>query len=159
MKRIVLVLALVITCRSPPTPVSATPNTKVDMVQDCSSGCAQPTDMAGPTGFGFVNFNQDNSGALRVVVSLKDAQPNTTYQIFLVCGPTHAAACGFTTIGTLTTNVVGNETLERSSYHQYIAGLPIWCGFQDRSHRSSGRRGDSAQVCMLSVVSTTRYQR
>ncbi len=110
MKRIVLVLALVITLvgLSAPTPVSATPNTKVDMFQDCSSGCPEPVDMAGPTGFGFVNFNQDNSGVLRVVVSLKNAQPNTTYQIWLVCGPTHAAACGFTTIGTLTTNGVGN---------------------------------------------------
>ncbi len=49
-----------------------------------------------------------NSGALRVVVSLKDAQPNTTYQIFFTCGPIHALACGYITIGTLTTNGVGN---------------------------------------------------
>ncbi|HZM64234.1 MAG TPA: hypothetical protein VFB59_03815 [Candidatus Saccharimonadales bacterium] len=89
-------------------PASAAPNTKLDLVQDCSTGCSEAVDMAGPTGFGFINYNQDDEGNLRVVASLKNAEPNTTYQIFLVCGPTHAAACGFIEIGTLTTNGQGN---------------------------------------------------
>lgn len=89
-------------------PVSATPNTKLDVVQDCSSTCPEALDMAGPTGFGFVNYNQDEEGNLRVVASLKNAQPNTTYHIFLTCGSTHATACGFLDIGTLTTNDQGN---------------------------------------------------
>jgi hypothetical protein len=110
MKRVLLALALVIALvgLSQPSPVSAAPNTKVDIFQDCSTGCAEAIDMAGPTGFGFVNFNQDETSALRVVVSLKNAAPNTTYTIYLVCGPTHAVACGFISIGTLTTNGVGN---------------------------------------------------
>jgi hypothetical protein len=110
MKRVLLALALVIALvgLSQPSPVSASPNTKVDIFQDCSTGCAEAIDMAGPTGFGHVNFNQDETSALRVVVSLKNAAPNTTYTIYLVCGPTHAVACGFISIGTLTTNGVGN---------------------------------------------------
>jgi hypothetical protein len=87
----------------------ATPNTKVDFVQDVATGGSfADLDMAGPTGFGFVNFNQDDAGNLRVVASLKNAEPNTTYEIFLVCGPTHDTACGFISIGTLTTNGQGN---------------------------------------------------
>jgi hypothetical protein len=89
-------------------PASATPNTKLDLVQDCSTNCPEPVDMQGPTGFGFINYNQDSEGNLRAVTSLKNADPNTTYHIFLVCGPTHATACGFIDIGTLTTDDQGN---------------------------------------------------
>lgn len=89
-------------------PASAAPNTKLDLVQDCSSTCPEAIDMAGPTGFGFVNYNQDDQGNLRVVASLKNAQPNMTYHIFLACGPTHATACGFMDIGMVTTNGQGN---------------------------------------------------
>lgn len=114
--RLVQLLALIAAVLMIASVASATPNTKLNMIQD-SAGCggagqpacgAADSDMAGPTGFGFVNFNQDDEGNLRVVVSLKDATPNTTYEIFLVCGPTHALACGFITIGFLTTNVQGN---------------------------------------------------
>lgn len=91
------------------TSVMATANTKVDLVQDCSTGCLEAVDMAGPTGFGFVNFNQNAGGDLRVVVSLKNAEPNTEYNgAFLVCGPTHASACDYINIGSLTTNAQGN---------------------------------------------------
>lgn len=87
----------------------ATPNTKVNLVQDCSTGCAEAVDMEGPTGFGFVNFNQNADGDLRVTVSLKNAEPNTTYSgVFLVCGPSHASACGYVDVGDLTTNGQGN---------------------------------------------------
>ncbi len=113
MKRVLLALALVIALvgLSAPHTVSATPNTKVDLFQDRSDGGLEAIDMAGPTGFGFVNYNQDDTSALRVLVSLKNAQPNTSYTVFLVCGPTHAAACGFIDIGTLLTNASGNGNL------------------------------------------------
>lgn len=92
-----------------PQEALATANTKVNLVQDCSTGCTEAIDMAGPTGFGFINFNQNNNGDLRVVISLKNAEPNTTYSgVFLVCGPTHATACGFVDVGDLTTNGQGN---------------------------------------------------
>lgn len=94
-----------------PRSVGATANTKVDLFQDRSAGGAEAIDMDGPTGFGFVNFNQNEDGDLRLVVSLKNAEPNTTYEgMFLVCGPTHATACGFIDIGEITTNGQGNAT-------------------------------------------------
>lgn len=87
---------------------SATANDKVDLQQDCGSPCVEPVDSVGPTGFGFVNVNKNAAGDLRVVAVLKNAAPNTTYEVFLVCGPTHATACGFVSLGTLTTNGQGN---------------------------------------------------
>jgi hypothetical protein len=86
----------------------ATANDKVDLQQDCGSPCVEPIDSSGPTGFGFVNYNKDAAGDLRVVAALKNAAPNTTYHIFLVCGPTHDTGCGFVDIGTLATNGQGN---------------------------------------------------
>ena len=88
---------------------NATPNQKVDLFQD-GGAAGGAIDMAGPTGYGFVNYNTNASGALRIVVGLKNAQPNTTYTIFLVCGPTHATACGFIDIGSVTTDDDGNAT-------------------------------------------------
>lgn len=118
---LLIVLAALTLVVSGAVPGHATPNTKLLIIQD-SAGCggvgqpvcgAADSDMAGPSGtgnrgFGFVNYNQNAEGELRVVVALKNATPNTTYEIFLVCGPTHATACGFITIGFLTTNGQGN---------------------------------------------------
>ena len=88
---------------------NATPNTKVDLFQDVGSA-GGGLDMAGPTGYGFINYNKNASGSLRVVAALKNAAPNTTFTIYLVCGPTHATACGFIEIGTITTDDDGNAT-------------------------------------------------
>lgn len=87
---------------------AATANDKVAMQQDCGSPCVEPVDSVGPTGFGFVNYNKNAEGALRVVVALKNAAPSTTYHVYFTCGPTHVTACGFEDIGTLTTNGQGN---------------------------------------------------
>lgn len=111
MKRISMLFALFVAAVFifAPGPVSAAANTKVDLMQDCSTGCSEAVDMAGPTGFGFINFNQNANGDLRLTVSLKNAEPNTDYSgVFLVCGPTHATACGFVDVGNLTTNAQGN---------------------------------------------------
>jgi hypothetical protein len=86
----------------------ATPNTKVDLVQDQGPGGTGTLDMDGPTGYGFVNFNQDENGTLRVTVAIKNAEPYANYTVYLTCGPTHAAACGFIVIGNITTNGQGN---------------------------------------------------
>ena len=100
--------------------------TKVDLVQDVASGGVGAADMLGPTGFGFANFNQDANGDLRVTISLKNAEPNTTYLgAYFVCGPTHATGCGYIDVGDLTTNIQGNgnatfvlpvETLQASPF-------------------------------------------
>lgn len=111
MKKLAILFALFVAAfvAASPKAASAAANTKVDLVQDCSTGCAETLDMAGPTGFGFINFNQNANGDLRMTVSVKNAEPNTEYSgVFLVCGPTHASACGFVDVGNLTTNGQGN---------------------------------------------------
>lgn len=111
MKKISLMLAILVAIglAALPGKAMATSNTKIDLIQDASAGGGEAIDMAGPTGFGFINFNQNATGDLRMVVSLKNAEPNTTYSgVFLVCGPTHSSACGFIDVGELTTNGQGN---------------------------------------------------
>ena len=102
---IVLTLSFIMTIIVPTT-VLAAPNSKVDLVMDVGE-VGDAYDMEGPV-VGFVNTNQDEDGNLRVVIKVKDATPLTTYTIYLVGGPTHDTATGFTVIGNLTTNVVGN---------------------------------------------------
>ncbi|PIY79675.1 MAG: hypothetical protein COY81_01400 [Candidatus Pacebacteria bacterium CG_4_10_14_0_8_um_filter_43_12] len=111
MKKISLMLAILaaIGLAALPSKAMATANTKLDLIQDASAGGGELIDMIGPTGFGFINFNQNASGDLRLVVSLKGAEPDITYSgVFLVCGPTHALGCGFIDVGELTTNGQGN---------------------------------------------------
>jgi hypothetical protein len=84
----------------------ATPNEKVKIMWDDAPE-SPAVDSEGPTGYGFVNYSQ-NSTMLRTVVALKNAEVNTTYTVYLVCGPTHALGCGFITIGYLTTDEDGN---------------------------------------------------
>ena len=99
---------------------------KVDLQQDCGSPCVQPVDSTGPAGFGFVNYDKNAAGDLRVVAVLKNAAPDTTYHVFLVCGPTHALVCAatFLDIGTLTTNGQGNGTTTISIESPPFVGGP-----------------------------------
>lgn len=91
------------------SPALAAPNIKLIMIQDVApGGSTSDADMIGPTGYGFVNYNQDSSYNLRITISLKNAEPNTEYTIYLVGGPTHATVTGYIVIGTFVTNVVGN---------------------------------------------------
>ena len=123
---ILFVLLLLVAGAFFPQRVSAAAATKVDLIQDVASGGVGVVDMDGPTGFGFVNFNQDANGDLRLTVSIKNAEPDTTYAgAFLVCGPTHALGCGWIDVGDLTTNGQGNgnatmvlsvETLQDSPF-------------------------------------------
>lgn len=111
-------------------PVGATANTKLDLIQDCSVGCPEATDMTGPTGFGFVNYNQNAGGDLRIVASLKGAAPNTTYSVILANGSTHATTTGFAVIGTVTTNGQGNGTTNVVVPHATLLSAPFGVGSQ-----------------------------
>lgn len=135
-KLVFLVLALMLVAVA--LPASAAPNTKLDLFQDCSVGCPEAVDMTGPTGFGLVNYNYDSNGKLRLVVSLKNAEPNTSYAgVFYVCGPTHASACGFQNVGSLTTNgqgnATGNFTVEVPDQYLVNSHLDILKGVGDTS--------------------------
>lgn len=81
--------------------------TRVLLVYDNdSNGFGGPLDMTGPE-VGQVRYFQDGSGSLHVRIELNFGQPNTTYDVFLTCGPSHALACGFSAIDTLTTDAMG----------------------------------------------------
>ncbi len=111
-------------------PVGATANTKLDLIQDCSIGCPEAPDMTGPTGFGFVNYNQDANGDLRVVVSVKGAAPNATYAVILGNGSTHATTTGSAIVGTVTTNGQGNGTSNSQVPHATLLSAPFGVGDQ-----------------------------
>src|SRR5262245_28135552 len=89
---------------------TASADVRVALQQDCGSPCGQPVDSTGPIGFGFVNYNKNGKGDLRILAVLRRAAPNTTYLIYLVCGPRHSAACGnrYVEVGSLRTNLRGN---------------------------------------------------
>jgi hypothetical protein len=105
MKKVVLAALLVIALSIlVASPVFATANTKLEVIHDSAGNGT--LDMLGPVA-GFCNYNQDDAGNLRIVFVIKDGAANTTYQIFLVAGPTHAQATGYIEIGNLTTNEIG----------------------------------------------------
>jgi hypothetical protein len=120
------------------TTTSPTPNlkvgpqltTNVPLIYDTdSNGFGGGADMVGPV-IGSVSYRQGSDGRLNVVLHADFAQPNTTYQTFLVCGPSHALACGFTTVGNLTTNAagMGNESLTVSLAK--LQAAPYGCGYR-----------------------------
>ena len=90
----------------------ATDNVKIAVFQDVPpGGSSADIDFMGPTGFGFVNYSQDDiTGDMHVTASLKGVAPDKTYFIFLVNGPDHTSASGFVLIAALTTNIRGNGT-------------------------------------------------
>ena len=95
-------------------PVQAGNDTKVDLIHDCgpTSGqgpCNGNRDMAGPVR-GFVNYNQNGQGDLLIVNAIKKADPNTTLDFRLYCGPTHNTAGNnpWFEMAAVTTNNVGN---------------------------------------------------
>src|SRR3989344_930234 len=137
-----------------PQRVLASAATKVDLVQDVASGGVGTLDMLGPTGYGFVNFNQDASGDLRLTVSLKNADPNTAYHgVFLVCGPTHASACGFVDVGELTTNGQGNGNATLRLSVAVLQASPFGSGSRtDHFDLLKGVGDDSAGVYVASGI-------
>jgi hypothetical protein len=81
-------------------------DTNVPIVYDTDSGgFGGPLDMRGPE-IGNVRYAQPG-GNLALRITLEFGQPNTKYQVFLVCGAAHSASCGFTVIGSLATNAAG----------------------------------------------------
>src|SRR5215469_2540601 len=77
-----------------PTKVGPQKVTSVLMVYDSdSNGFGGSADMIGPE-IGSIKYQQNNSGGLNLGLHTDFAQPNTTYQVFLTCGPSHALACG-----------------------------------------------------------------
>jgi len=89
------------------TTPTAGKTTIVNLVYDTdANGLGGPLDMVGPT-IGSVEYAQATDGSLRIQVAITFGFPNTTYQVFLVCGFIHDEACDFIAIGTVITDGAG----------------------------------------------------
>lgn len=113
-----------------PTKVGPQKVTSVLMVYDTdSNGFGGSADMIGPE-IGNVRYQQNNSGGLNLGLHTDFAQPNTTYQVFLTCGPSHALACGFIAQGTFTTDATGVANVSVLFTLATLQGAPFGCGYR-----------------------------
>jgi len=104
--------------------------TRVSMVYDTDSGgFGGPLDMDGPE-IGTVRYAQPG-GNLALKIALEFGQPNTKYEVFLVCGPAHAAGCGFITIGVLGTDGAGAGSLNVTVPLAVLENPPFGPGFRN----------------------------
>jgi hypothetical protein len=85
--------------------------------------------MRGPL-VGEVTYVQPG-GNLGIRINLEFGQPNTKYEVFLVCGPAHAAACGFISIGTLATDAAGAGGFGASVPSSVLQAAPFGPGFRN----------------------------
>jgi len=155
MKKISLMFAIALSLAVALSPsfIKASSNTKIDLLQDRSAGGIEDLDMDGPAGFGFVNYNQNDGDDLRLVVSLKNAEPNTTYSgAFLVCGPTHGTACGFIDVGDLTTNNQGNGNATIMLDVETLQATPFGPGSRTDHFDLIGPAGDVYVVTGLDYI-------
>jgi hypothetical protein len=113
-----------------PTKVGPVTVTSVLMVYDSDgNGLGGSADMVGSE-IGTVKYRQNSLGSLILTLHTDFAQPNTTYDISLTCGPSHALACGFLTQGTLTTNGTGVGNASDTFSIATLRGAPFGCGFR-----------------------------
>jgi hypothetical protein len=88
-------------------PVGPITETQIPVVWDTDDRTiGGPPDMNGPR-IGTVQYSQRFDGSLVLEIRLVFAHPLTTYQVFLVCGPSHDQACDSVTLGVLTTDGAG----------------------------------------------------
>jgi hypothetical protein len=118
---LVLAAALAVTMLAPTA--TAAKYEQSGMFLDCAAGegpglCA---DMSGPSGFGWINTTYGPD--LKLQVAIRGASPNTSYTIFLTCGPTHALVCGFVEVGTIVTDAYG-----RANANQIVVRSPFGGG-------------------------------
>ncbi len=110
--------------------VGPRPETRVQLIYDTDSGgFGGPGDMNGPE-IGEVLFGEPG-GNLHIRINVEFGQPNTTYEVFLVGGPSHAMSTGFLTIGTLVTNAVGAGSGAFTVSHGTLLTAPFGPGYRN----------------------------
>src|SRR5713101_7450677 len=104
--------------------------TTVPLVYDSDSGgFGGPVDMTGPV-IGNVSYRQDAADDLNLTITVEFGQPNTVYQVFLVCGPAHALGCGFRAIGPLSTDLVGHGSTSMAVPFAVLHASPFGPGYR-----------------------------
>lgn len=119
---LVLAAALAVTMLAPTA--TAAKYEQSGMFQDCaaSEGPGPCADMSGPSGFGWINYTTYGPDH-KLQVALRGASANTSYTIYLTCGPTHLLACGFVDVGTIVTDAYG-----RANANQIVVRSPFGGG-------------------------------
>lgn len=112
------------------TTVGPATSTTVLMAYDSdSAGFGGPVDMTGPV-IGSVSYHQDAADDLSLTITVEFGQPSVVYQVFLVCGPSHALGCGFRAIGTLATSIVGQGATTIVVPFPVLHGPPFGPGYR-----------------------------
>lgn len=76
---------------------------------DAGGAAGGACDNVGPN-VGSVTYVKTGAGALQLSITVTGAAANTSYTVYLTCGPTHDLACGFVSVGTVTTDGAGNAS-------------------------------------------------
>jgi hypothetical protein len=114
----------------PPSPVGPITSTTVPLVYDSDAGgFGGPVDMTGPV-VGSVSYQQNGASALELAITVDFGQPGANYEVFLTCGPAHSLACGFASVGTLTTNVAGSGSATIAVPLGVLLGTPFGPGYR-----------------------------
>src|SRR4029453_8527317 len=109
--------------------VGPIPETHVPLIYDTDAGgFGGPGDMNGPQ-IGTVAYSEPGDN-LHVKVNIEFAQPNTSYEVFLVGGPAHAMATGFLGIGTLLTDALGAGAGAFTVPHATLLAAPFGPGYR-----------------------------
>jgi hypothetical protein len=109
--------------------VGPTPETHVIVIYDTDAGgFGGPGDMNGPP-IGQLSYSEPSDN-LHVKINIEFAQPNTSYEVFLVAGPSHAMAAGFIGIGTLITDAVGAGAAAFTIPHGTLLAAPFGPGYR-----------------------------
>jgi hypothetical protein len=85
--------------------------------------------MNGPI-IGSVGYQQDAADDLNLTISVDFGQPNSVYQVFLVCGAAHALGCGFRFVGRLATDAVGRGTRAIVVPFAELEAAPFGAGYR-----------------------------
>ncbi len=103
--------------------------TQVPVVYDTDSGgFGGPLDMNGPQ-IGVTAYSEPGDN-LHIKLTIEFGQPNTRYEVFLVAGPSHAAATGFIAIGTLSTNAQGAGAAAITVPQATLLAAPFGAGYR-----------------------------
>jgi hypothetical protein len=101
--------------------------TKVNIINDCPSNGS--CDMKGPK-IGLLKYSQGNDGSLSLSLTFSGVDANTAYPVYLACGPSHDLACGFSQVGTITTNASGAGSGTVNVPVATLQASPYGCGYR-----------------------------
>ena len=83
-----------------------------------------PESVGLPPAVGGAAHGVDAAGTLWLSVALEGAAPDALHEVYLVCGPTVAASCGYAPVGVLHTDAGGHAAPEAWPVSADVLALP-----------------------------------